>query len=348
MGKKPVYHFIPEEETFEKRVVERLRNCREAILASAFFTNGAYQSLKDALEAALENKARITFLLGRFDLVTEPKAVVNLLGLAAKYPNRLKVFFDADFEFHYKLALVNTRMGQVVFIGSSNLTPKGLASVGEVNLEIVNNRGVFSQTRETLTRRLRFALPADEHIDEYRRHYNRAKKYRRQRRRWENRGRQKLTFKKQRSRLTWHEPEQRVFTWCKIEIYEQDKVLKKNIHRARNQAKSKEIDLPYQWVHLEKSDNRYYHEGEDFVVVDDLAHCFGFVVCTQKIRVLDSRNSRELIVFYRFRPGWKAQLSKGRYKYAANQLGLGRQRIVISSKLSERLKTYFRKRQKML
>lgn len=343
MHRKPVYHYVPEEETFEKRLVERLENCREAILASAFFTNRAYKSLKGALESALVNKVRIIFLLGRFDFVTEPRAVGNLLKLGSKYPGRVKVFFDADFEFHYKLALLKDWKNQVVFIGSSNLTPKGLSAIGEVNLEIVNNISVFSQAKEILDQRLRSAIPAEEHPNAYRRNYNRAKKYRRQRRRWENLGRRKLTIKRQRTSATWHRPEGDVFTFCWIGEDESDKVLKDNIRKVHKKEVTREEHFPYQWVHWGKSGERLFQEGRDFVVRNDLANTFGFAVCTRKIRVLDSRNRKELVVFYRFHRGWRAKSKKKKYERILKGLRLNSNHLKIKYTLSQRLKNYFKR-----
>ncbi len=122
MSPVSVYHFIPEEETFETRLLNRLEACQEAWLATAFFTGGAFKALKPALLDALAAGAKVKFLLGRFDFVTEPKAVSDLLQLSKDHENQLAVYFDSDFGFHYKLALFKVKKKQIVIIGSSNLS----------------------------------------------------------------------------------------------------------------------------------------------------------------------------------------------------------------------------------
>ena len=100
-----IFHLISEEETFKKRLIERLGNSTYAILASAFFTYGAFAEIKSSLLDSLERGAKIDFLLGKFDFVTEPRAVRGLLKLSEKFPNQMKIHFDDDFSFHYKIAL---------------------------------------------------------------------------------------------------------------------------------------------------------------------------------------------------------------------------------------------------
>src|SRR5262249_12005068 len=136
MGSAAVYHFIPEEETIERRLQSRLARCQQCVLASAFFTLVAFHSLRSSLVQALKQGARVQFLLGRFDFVTEPRAVDALLRLTHEYPEQLHIYFDADFGFHYKLATFKSGSKEIVIIGSSNLTPKGMSTVGEANLEI--------------------------------------------------------------------------------------------------------------------------------------------------------------------------------------------------------------------
>lgn len=308
--KDEIYHYIPEEETFAQRLNARLEDCKEAIIASAFFTLGAFQQIKPSLKTALADGARITFLLGRFDFVTEPKAVSGLLSLASKYPNQLSIYFDGDFGFHYKLARFKSAKARVVFIGSSNLTPKGLASAGEVNLEIVNNASVFRQTGKTLNDRIKVALDAGKYLDEYQFKYNQAKKYRGQRRKWEKSGQSKLTGKRK-VKQNWTEPVGEEFELCWIDEEERDKVLRKNIQKTYVKERSSESFFPNQWVHMDvKSEARRYKEGLIFVVVDDVEYCIGFARCTKNIMVMGSQEKEEPVVFYKYLRGWRAQFTK--------------------------------------
>ncbi len=291
-----VYHFIPEEETFEKRLIDRLQNCQEATLASAFFTNGALLSLKSALLTALDNGARITFLLGRFDFVTEPRAVRGLLKLSGEYPDQLGVF------------------------------------------------EVYLHAHDLLEERMKSADPADQHIAAYERKFARAKKYRQQRHRWERSG-TKIWTRKSSDRRLAPEPEEDLFTFCRIEEYEHHEKLKRNIRKAHGRAQKVGESFPYQWVHIPKLEAKLYQKHMDFVVRDDLGRSFGFVTCTAKFRVLDSNDSEEPVVFYRFRRGWRVHFdTKEEYDQELEMLGFGSNRTVIKATLSRRLKDYFRAR----
>ncbi len=340
--KDEIYHYIPEEETFAQRLNARLEDCKEAIIASAFFTFGAFQEFKPSLDLALKGGAKIKFLLGRFDFVTEPKAVKGLLTLASKYPGQLNVYFDGDFGFHYKLARFKNSKASVVFIGSSNLTPKGLASAGEVNLEIVNNAGVFKQAGKILNDRIQVALDAEKYLDEYQVKYNQAKKYRRQRRNWEKSGRSKLTGKRK-FKQNWTEPFGDEFELCWMAGYVKDKVLKKNISKAREKSISEGMKFPNQWIHFEtKSGNNNYSENQQFAVLDDNAHCLGFAQCTKIIHVMDSKGSERPVLFYKYLRGWRIKLEKASYESTKEELGLNGNRERIGKILSARLKKFLK------
>lgn len=342
---KATYHLIFEQaEPFERRLIERLGNCQKATLASAFFTKSALDAIENALLTALEKGAQITFLLGRYDYVTEPQAVKRLIKLSEKFPSGLKILFDSDFGFHYKLAVFRVKKKRVVIIGSSNLTPKGLASDGEVNLEVVNNTSVYQQAMDCLTKRIEIADLAADAIKEYERAYNRAKKFRRQRKRWHSSG-AKTWISKRRKFAVSEEPTSDKYTLCWIDGYEQDTKLKTNIRKEQNRARRAGNPIKGTWVHIQpKSETRLYQEGQDFIVVDDKAKCFGFAVCTKIIHVLDSNERREPIVFYRFLRGWKFS-DKASYIKRRNEL-FPRYRPIVSKGVTERLKNFFRKLQK--
>jgi len=344
--KNQTYHYIPEEETFAKRLNVRLEACKEAIIASAFFTFGAFQQFKPSLESALVGGAKIKFLLGRFDFVTEPKAIKGLLSLASKYPNQLFVYFDSDFGFHYKLARFKNAKESVMFIGSSNLTPKGLASAGEVNLEIINNADVFEKTGEILNGRIQVALDAEKYLNEYRVKYNRAKKYRAQRLRWYKSGNNKLTGKRKSKRINWAEPLGDEFKLCWIDDDEQDKTLNKNIQKMYKKVSS-EISFPNQWVHINnKMESRGYQEGLIFTVLDDLDNSIGFARCTKNIRVMDRNGKEEPVIFYKYLSGWHAKFEKEAYPVAIKKLGLRGSPESIGKIVSTRLKKLLKENRK--
>lgn len=345
MGKRSVYHFIPEEETIERRLQSRLASCQRCVLASAFFTFGGFRSLRPSLEQALEGGARVTFLLGRFDFVTEPRAVDGLLRIAGQYPKQLGIYFDADFGFHFKLAVFTVNRKEIVIIGSSNLTPKGLSTVGEANLEIAGNGTVYRQATELLQRRLKEAVPAQSIIDDYRRRYNRAKRYRQLRSRWENRGRAAWSLTRSIT-CKYSSPEGTRFAFCWIGTRENDKRLIDNIRKEHANALASGYRFPDQWVHTEIPFARRINECEYFVVCDDFSRSFGFAICTRKYRILDAKDRREPVIFYRFRRGWKAQFrSKDEYEREYKRLGFV-DREAIGEVISKRLRRYFQERRR--
>jgi HKD family nuclease len=118
-----MHHVISDAESIRARLLDRLETCSDGVIATAFFTHGAFQELKDAIRAALNRGATLRFLIGRYDYVTDPNAVKELLRLGTQKNSQLQVRFDADFLFHYKLALFRDEGRYVVIVGSSNLTP---------------------------------------------------------------------------------------------------------------------------------------------------------------------------------------------------------------------------------
>jgi len=343
MSPSPIYHFIPEEETFERRLLFRLASCRQSILASAFFTLGAFHSIKHDLQEALEEGAQVKFLLGRFDFVTEPRAVAALLSLSRKYPKQLDVYFDSDFAFHYKLAIFKSKHKDAVIIGSSNLTPKGLATIGEVNLEIAGNRTVYRQAHELLLNRIKHADRAEDAIDDYRRRYKRAKRYRHNRSKWIARG-QKAWLPRRREPPVYAEPKGNRFVFCWIVDRERDRRLLQNIRKEHSKAKARGDSFPYQWVHVEKNLARLIKEGEHFLVCDDVGNDFGFVLCTRKFNKLDEKDKLQAIVFYRYRRGWKVHFSsRTKYHQALKKLRITN-RSVIGAVVTRRLKAYVQSR----
>lgn len=340
----PIYHFIPEEETFESRIMNRLANCKQAILASAFFTFGALQSIKPVLEDALSRDVQVKFLLGRFDFVTEPRAVEALLALSNRYPKKLHIYFDADFRFHYKLAIFKSGNTEVVIIGSSNMTPKGMSSIGEVNLEIEGNNGVYKQAHNLLKDRIRQAIPAQEIIAEYRKKYIHAKKYRDARLRWYVNGKKTWPLKKDKPR-SYSRLSEAVYPFCEITDLEEDTDYIENIEKERSKSKSQTDRLLKQWVHPPKKIANLIKEGNDFVVLDHLGRSLGFAVCKRKITVFNEKNKLEPVIYFRYHRGWKAEFhSKSEFEKDYAKLGLNKGASKIETKLLNKLKGYLIKR----
>lgn len=346
MSKQVIYHLIPQEEKFLSRLDQRLKQCRTAILASAFFTFKAYKSLKESIQTALENGAKLQFLLGRFDFVTEPRAIQKLFDLEDKYPKQVGVFFDADYGFHYKLAIFKWPKKSVVIIGSSNLTPKGLDSIGEVNLEIIGNERVYRQAYEDLVSRIKVAVSAKDHIKEYERRYRNAKKFRRQRGRWHRAG-IALWRPVKRRPIPTAEPEGEKFTFCWRGSPELDKRILRDV--SRHLAKRIGHEFSNQWFDYGSIKyEQLFTEGHEFVLVDKYTLSLGFAYCERKYRVLNERDSQNVIVHYRFRRGWKTSYATNADLIeAAYRIGLRSSRTTVQSSVAERLKKYLIHRNKL-
>jgi HKD family nuclease len=340
--KNTTIHYLIPGEAFTSRLLQRLEDCREAILASAFFTFPAFQVLKPGLLNALDQGARVSFLIGRFDFVTEPRAVVGLLSLATKYPGQMEVAFDADYGFHFKLATFQIKGKKTVIIGSPNLTAKGLEAVAEANLEIIRNQSIHKQATELLLGRLKKSVPAEEEIGEYRRLYNRAKKYRQQRQRWSKQGQRR--WKTRRNSQAYREITGDRFLFCRISAYEDDKELTKSIRSEHQKASTAGEAFPNQWIHVDSQDYRLVNEHDYLVVCDDLSRTFGFATCMKKFKIRNRHEKLEPVIFYRYRRGWRAHFkSKSRYDRAVKMRGF-RNHLTIGKSLSTNLKSYLRSR----
>ncbi len=285
--------------------MDRLETCSDGIIATAFFTHAAFQELQDAIHAALNRGANLTFLIGRYDYVTDPKAVKALLRLG-RLPNaRLRVLFDADFLFHYKLALFRDEGRYVVLVGSSNITPKGLSSRGEDNVEIIGHKGLYDRLRRDLGGRLETALDAVDELAEYSRLY---KKYRRLRAaidRANDAAARKSGGRQQRRRkeVPLDLSKMTRITYCGIGGYINDKKINKGADREVARARKSGISLPNKWVKVPGAEFRLYREGEHFLVTEDNARIIGIGACTRKAEVLDSNSRRAFLVFYRYSRG---------------------------------------------
>jgi HKD family nuclease len=194
-----MHHVISETETFGRRLVARLETCSRAIIATAFFTRSGLDDFKHTLKEAVKRRANITFLLGQFDYVTEPRAVATLLKLGKIPGARLRVLFDHEFEFHYKVALFRDEGHPVVILGSSNITGKGLSSRGEDNVEIVEEAFFANRLAQDLEGRVSIALEAEKHLPNYARLYDKYRQLRMARERANRAGNRKLSARTRRA-----------------------------------------------------------------------------------------------------------------------------------------------------
>jgi len=75
------------------------------------------------------------------DAFNEPSALRTLLNLSKDYEGRAEARITKITDsFHEKMYLCSTPKSSTVFIGSSNLTDRGLTSEGEINVKIISSR----------------------------------------------------------------------------------------------------------------------------------------------------------------------------------------------------------------
>jgi HKD family nuclease len=326
-----MHHVISETESFKRRLQDRLETCTEAIIATAFFTKGAFDDLRDLVERALDRKARITFLLGRYGYVTEPSAVKGLLHLARKPGTHQRVLFDGDFYFHYKLALFRDQGRPVVIIGSSNVTPKGLSSSGEDNVEIVGEQGLYGRLKQDLGDRLEHALDAESALAEYTVLYKKYSRLRKAIDRANQAGARTLDTSMRR-RVVPRRLDLSTITqmpYCNITGFESDRKINENAKRVAKSEGKSGPSFPNVWVKTTKQDWRCYRDGMHFLVADDKARILGFAMCTKRDSVLDSNSRHAYIVFYRYVRGRKFYFSNRKtYEKQRSQLRAGNKNVL--------------------
>lgn len=339
-----MHHVISETESVARRLRDRLSTCTEGWIATAFFTYGAFDELRDAIEDALGRGAKLTFLLGRYDYVTEPRAVKALLRLGKRTGARLRAYFDDDFLFHYKLALFRDEGRPVVIIGSSNVTPKGLSSRGEVNVEIVNERPVYIRLRRDVAMRVQRAIEAERGLPEYERGYRRFRRLRAAMDRVNAKAARKPSGKRGPGPLKLDPAGNRQLVYCNTSGFEDDPKITQGTERLVAKTRKEGISLPNVWVRVPRAEYGLYERGRQFLSADDDHRIIGLACCMQKTEVLDSHSRRAYIVFYRYVRGRKHLFRNrsGYLKYraamrAGDKVKLGAAAMRTASRVLRRL-----------
>jgi HKD family nuclease len=301
-----MHHLISEAETFGRRLIARLEACSQGFIATAFFTNGAMSALRDGIEQAIRRRAKLTFLVGQYDYITDPKAVDGLLRLAKTPGAKLRVLFDHDFEFHYKVALFKAQGSPVAIIGSSNVTMKGLSSRGEDNIEIIGETSLQARLVSELERRAQIALKAEEHLEYYASMHDKYRRLRLSLDRANAAGNRKLSKIRRKAPVLPLKPESlTTLTYCNIAGYENDPKIKSGTKAIVKEAKKEGLSFPSKWVRVPRGERQLYKADERFLIADDDHRIIGLALCVRNAEVLDSDSRRVSVVFYRFERGWK-------------------------------------------
>lgn len=298
-----IIHSISEDEQLSSRIHSRMTDAKEAIFATAFFTLSAYKEIEQSLISTLERGAKVFFIIGRYDYITDPKAVKKLIALQKKHAKNLFVYFDPDYYFHYKAYLFKKKGSSALIVGSSNLTSKGLSSQGEINLEIFKYDKSFNEVRRQLLKRIEGAKTASDEIEEYEKKYNYAKKFRQMRTRWHNKGKLSWTKKNKRAKSTKYYPTEKKYDYCHIDRYAKDKTLEKNIEREAGY-----YNFSNQGAIGCDAVMKRIKVGRVFIVNDELLKKIGFATCISRFTALDSYNHKQIVIYYRFINGLSMRL----------------------------------------
>ncbi len=115
-------------------LAERARNlsshCEELWVATAFVSDSA---VHDVIKTALSAASKVRFITGTFGRVTRKRTFQHLHRLADNASLRCRIW---DGDFHAKLLIWRTGPRAVAWIGSANLTDRGLQDEGELMLEL--------------------------------------------------------------------------------------------------------------------------------------------------------------------------------------------------------------------
>lgn len=109
---------------------ELSHDCAELWIATAFVSDAA---LSDVVKSALDNGARVRFLTGTFGNVTRLRTFKRLWDWSKRGQLDARVWPG---DFHAKLALWRGSRSACCWIGSANLTDRGLQNDGELVAEI--------------------------------------------------------------------------------------------------------------------------------------------------------------------------------------------------------------------
>lgn len=109
-------------------------NCDELLVATAFVSDDAVAAV---VESALRSGARVRFLTGTFGCVTRKRTFRRLHRLATRDGLDAKIWaVPGSGDLHVKLFLWRQGARGIAWIGSGNLTNRGLQAAGELMAEI--------------------------------------------------------------------------------------------------------------------------------------------------------------------------------------------------------------------
>ena len=218
-----------------------------------------------------------------------------------------------------------------MLVGSSNLTPKGLGGVGEINTEILNQRNLYRDFAKDLSARVARGDPAATALAAYEVHYRRNKKWRDARHRAEQRGN---ALWKAASRVAPAPRRLAVgelspLVHCNIVELVDDQVLTDNATQQRRKDNRQGLSFPKAWIQVPAAFARLLEEGDTFLISDDVNHRIGLASAKALRKVIDERDRKVSVIFYRFQPGRRVSLySEARYAKARSDMRLGSKEVL--------------------
>jgi|GEM_PF-4560000 len=135
-----------------QKLTESINEASQVDMGTAFVDSAGLRGVLPAVCSALNHGANIRFLTHMSkDPFNEPTALRKLLRLQNRYGKHFQARISRlKGEFHQKVYLFRSKKGKTTYVGSSNLTLKGLTRGAELNLRMTGRDadGVFPQIRD--------------------------------------------------------------------------------------------------------------------------------------------------------------------------------------------------------
>ncbi|MCX7976666.1 MAG: phospholipase D-like domain-containing protein [Bellilinea sp.] len=161
------------ERNMASALVSAIKSAFDIRIAVAFVSSDGLSCLMPSIKEVIERGSHIEFLVGMDPRATDPNAIKELYSLLRDYSQGVLLCFvprDSSAIYHPKMYLTKNYQFAQLFIGSSNLTQRGLIKNIEANLVIRDeiNTEIVSEVYNTYYR-LKYhpnrVIPDEEFLD---------------------------------------------------------------------------------------------------------------------------------------------------------------------------------------
>lgn len=148
---------------------EELASCDSFFVLSGFITKQGLDTLTPQINRFLERKGKLTVVTGFFQTITDYDSLQLFLSWQQRY--NVDINISTFRNFHAKMYMFVYENTIALSVGSSNLTPNGLSSRGEINTILQNiniDGGTAKLINETIEYHKDNSVPlTDEIADKY-------------------------------------------------------------------------------------------------------------------------------------------------------------------------------------